>query len=186
MPGYAPSCTGGPLAIEGAIQMATHRSFRAFVSLPLLAAAAFLTGCASEPQGIQQARLETAARIQSEAPGDYFIGRRYYKPIYKFWGYVRKPGQPWSSSQLVMFNEKRKLAPDRAQANFGVDNNYEYKLHGFFSGEKVYEPASNGIYPEFVLTDYEVISTNPPPIFKSQTNGRAQAAASQRTIEKPE
>ncbi len=48
-----------------------------------------------------------------------------------------------------MLNENKKLAPDREQINFGYDNNYEYKLYGHFSGEKVYEPASNGIYPEF-------------------------------------
>ena len=164
-----------------------HTALRFLLPVHLAIATFLVAGCAGPPQGIQQARLDTAARVQTEPPGDYFIGRRYYKPIYKFWGYVRRPGQPWSSAQLVMLNEKQKLAPDRAQGgNFGSDNNYEYKLHGHFSGDKVYEPASNGIYPEFVLTDYEVISTNPPPIFKSQTDGRARAAVGQRTIERPE
>ena len=72
-----------------------------------------------------------------------------------------------------MLNEKQKLAPDRAANSFGSDNNYEYKLYGEFSGDTVYEPASNGMYPEFVLRDYELLSTNPAPIFKSQVNGRA-------------
>ena len=71
-----------------------------------------------------------------------------------------------------MLNEKQKLAPDRAANNFGSDNNYEYKLYGEFSGDTVYEPASNGMYPEFVLKNYELISTNPPPIFKSQSRSR--------------
>ena len=114
-----------------------------------------------------------AQRIAAEPTGDYFIGRRYYKPDYKFWGYVRKPGQPWSTAELVMLNEKQKLAPDRERLEFGSDNNYEYKLYGYFSGDKVYEPASNGIYPEFVLKGYELISTNPPPIFRSQMSGRS-------------
>jgi hypothetical protein len=69
---------------------------------------------------------------------------------------------------------------------FGSDNNYEYKLYGSFSGDKVYEPASNHIYPEFVLKGYEVISTSPPPIFKSQLNGRADAEQNRYVIEKPE
>jgi len=159
---------------------------RFFFSLNLFLGAFFVAGCASEPQGIQQARIQNAARIQTEAPGDYYIGRRYFKREFKFWGYIRRPGEPWSSSQLVMLNEKQKLAPDRAQNSFGSDNNYEYKLYGYFSGDKVYEPASNGIYPEFVLKNYEVISTNPPPIFRSQYNSRAQAATSRLTIEKPE
>lgn len=146
----------------------------------------FLAGCNTMPEGIQQAKVAVANRIASEVPGDYFIGRRYYKPDFKFWGYVRQPGQPWSTAQLVMLNEKQKLAPDRQALNFGSDNNYEYKLYGSFSGERVYEPASNTIYPEFVLKNYELISTTPPPIFKSQVSGAAETATTRLTIEKPE
>lgn len=155
--------------------------------LQLLGSVIWLTGCGtSMPEGIQQARLAAAQSIQAEPPGDYFIGRRYYKPEFKFWGYVRKPAQPWSTSQLVMLNEKQKLAPDREQVNFGMDNNYEYKLWGNFSGDKVYEPASNKILPEFVLKRYELVSTHPVPIFRSQYNGSASAGTSRYTIEKPE
>ena len=162
------------------------RILRSAAFLHLLGLALLLGACAGPPQGIQQARTDMAARIGTEAPGDYWIGRRYYKPVYKFWGYVRRPGQPWSTSQMVMLNEKQKLAPDRAQNAIGSDNNHEYKLYGRFSGDKVYEPASNAIYPEFVLENYELISTTPPPIFKSQLSGRAQAGQSNQTIERPE
>ncbi len=109
----------------------------------------FFGGCETVPQGIQQARIEMSQRIVAEPAGDYFIGRRYYKPDYKFWGYIRRPGQPWS-------------------------------------GDKVYEPASNGIYPEFVLKGYELISTNPPPIFKSQFRGNARPTDLRYVVEKPE
>jgi hypothetical protein len=164
-----------------------NRALRFLLLAQLAASSLLLSGCATGvSQGIQQARLETAARISNETPGNYFIGRRYFKRNYKFWGYVRRPGQPWSTSQLVMLNEKQKLAPDRAQVNFGADNNYEYKLYGDFSGDTVYEPASNGMYPEFVLKNYELLSTNPPPILKSQYDGRSQAAVGALTIEKPE
>ena len=146
----------------------------------------FLAGCETTLPGIQAAKVEMAQKYAAETPGDYFIARRYYKPDFKFWGYVRRPGQPWSESQLVMLNEKQKLAPDRERLDFGSDNNYEYKLYGYFSGDKVYEPASNTIYPEFVLKGYEVISTNPPPIFSSQLSGRAQAEVSRYLIEKPQ
>ncbi|HEY0368908.1 MAG TPA: hypothetical protein VGC85_04880 [Chthoniobacterales bacterium] len=162
------------------------RTLRLLLLLHLLGAALFVAGCATEAQGIQQVRIQNAARIASEPPGDYFIGRRYYKAYFKFWGYVRRPGQPWSESKLVMLNEKQKLAPDRAQNALGSDNNYEYKLYGNFSGDTVYEPASNGMYPEFVLKNYELISTNPPPIFKSQYDGRTQAATTNLTIERPQ
>src|SRR3954470_13785425 len=151
-----------------------------------LASCFWMSGCQLEPEGIQQARASATQTIASEPPGDYYIGRRYYKPDFKFWGYVRRPGQPWTSAVLVMLNEKQKLAPDRAALSFGSDNNYEYKLIGYFSGEKVYEPASNTIYPEFVLKDFQVISTSPPPIFPSQLSGKAQGQTSRLTIEKPQ
>ena len=149
----------------------------------LLLGLCFLASCETMPEGIQQARIAMSQRIQSEPPGDYFIGRRYYKPDFKFWGYVRRPGELWNTAVLVMLNENQKLAPDREQVNFGYDNGYEYRLDGKFSGDKVYEPASNGFYPEFVLKGYELRSTNPPPIFKSQYSG---AGDNRYQIEKPE
>src|SRR6266700_5400108 len=158
------------MSIEG-----MRRAIQLLLAGNLLLSAVFLSSCQTMPQGIQQARIEMAQRIAAEPAGDYFIGRRYYKPDYKFWGYVRRPGQPWSTAQLVMLNEKQKLAPDRERVEIGSDNNYEYKLYGYFSGDKVYEPASNTIYPEFVLKGYELISTNPPAIFKSQFRGTSTA-----------
>lgn len=127
-----------------------------------------LAGCQTEEE---KAALSTRTAmndaIRSEPPGDYYIGRRYYKVDYKFWGYVRKPGQPWSTSRLVMMNEQKKLAPDREKGTLGSDHGYEYKLTGDYSGQTVYEPASNSFYPEFVATKYELISATPPPIILS-------------------
>src|SRR6201982_3542835 len=148
-----------------------RRVTRLLLAGHLLLGAGFFSACETVPQGMQHARSEMAQHIATEPAGDYFIGRRYYKPDYKFWGYVRRPGQPWSTAELVMLNEKQKLAPDRERLDFGSDNNYEYKLYGYFSGDNVYEPASNTIYPEFVLKNYELISTNPPPIFSTQFSG---------------
>lgn len=125
-----------------------------------------LTGCEA-PIVLQspQDRQAISAAISGEKPGPYFIGRRFYKVDYKMWGWVRKPGEPWKDSQLVMFNEQKKLAPDRERNAIGSDNNYEYRLTGSFSGQKVYEPASDSFYPEFVLTGATVISTNAPLIY---------------------
>ena len=166
----------------------TNRTLRLVFALDVVLALSLLTGCGtSMPQGIQQSRAEAAQRIQAEPPGDYFIGRRYFKgSVFKFWGYVRKPGQPWNTAQLVVFNEKEKLSPDRERLSFGSDNNYEYRLYGTFSGQTVYEPASNGFYQEFVLKKYELISTNPAPIFRSQFRDRARTTTGRTPIEKPE
>ena len=65
-----------------------------------------------------------------------------------------------------MLNEQKVLAPDRQANTPGSDNNFEYRLQGYFSGQTVYEPASNSFYPEFVLTGYKLISDHPPEIFR--------------------
>lgn len=132
----------------------------------LLLAVLLLSGCeAPIVTQSSQDRAAITASLAGEAPGNYFVGRRFYKVDYKMWGWVKKPGESWKQAQLVMFNEQKKLAPDREKNAVGSDNDYEYRLAGYFSGEKVYEPASDNFYPEFVLTGTSLISTNPPLIF---------------------
>ena len=142
--------------------------FFRFVSTLLLAH--FLTGCASNlgpsPAATAAARAGMMAEIKNEPKGAYFVGRRYYKTDYKFWGYVRASGQPWSTAKLVVLNENQKLAPDRSGGTLGSDNNCEYKLQGHFSGDKVYEPSSDGFYSEFILKGYELRSAQPAPIYR--------------------
>jgi hypothetical protein len=167
----------------------TRRRVRSFVLLALFLG---LTNCVSAPTYSQSSRRSLQASIAAEPPGDYFIGRRYFKNNYRFWGYVRRPGEPWSRAVLVMLNENHALAPDRAQlgpgtgqsyeGHAGFDNNYEYRLEGYFSGDRVYELVSNRVYPEFVLTGYTLRSTHPPPIFPSQIYRRPVSA---NVIEKP-
>ena len=46
------------------------------------------------PEGIQEARLAAFQRIQAEPPGNYFIGRRYYKRISTFGATSADPVSP--------------------------------------------------------------------------------------------
>jgi hypothetical protein len=133
--------------------------------LVTLAAAAFFLNACQTVDREAPARAAMNAAIRAEAPGDYFIGRRMYKSDYKMWGWVREPGKPWTTAQLVMLNEQTKLAPDREAGKLGTDNNYEYRLRGRFIGDTVYEPASDKFYPEFILTGYELLNTNPTGIY---------------------
>ncbi len=125
-----------------------------------------LTGCAT-PRITEMPTPERMAMyraISAEPPGDYYIGRRYYKQNIAVWGYVRRPRQPWHEAQMVLLNEDRQFAYDREQGTIGIDDGYEYRLYGRFGGT-VYEPASNNFYPEFILRDYEIIDRDPPSIF---------------------
>ena len=115
---------------------------------------------------------ERQAAIASEPSGNYFVGRRYYVKKTRFWGYIRKPKESWNKAQLVMLREDKKKAPDRlseygyGNQGYGYDQNYEYRLNGYFTGKKAYDPNSNQILPEFMLTGYEVLRRNPGWLFR--------------------
>jgi hypothetical protein len=133
-------------------------------SLFVAAVAMLVSSCVTDEY--QQTKAQVTRSVAAEQAGNYYIGRRFYRRNYFFWGYVRRPQEPWTSAKLVMLNEQKVLAPDREANAMGYDNNTEYRLDGYFSGQTVYEPASNAFYPEFVLIGYKVISSSPQRIFR--------------------
>jgi hypothetical protein len=143
---------------------------RCFLQFLAFSGTLLLGACQTGRSARELAAARTAMEeaIPGEPLGDYFIGRRCYKVDYKMWGYVRRPRESWTESKLVMFNEDKTLAPDRARNDLGSDNGFEYRLRGRFSSDKVYEPASNMIHPEFVLEQAELLSDKPAPIFKDR------------------
>ena|ERR1700730_237393 len=134
--------------------------------LIMAAVALLFAGCETTENQFTRSQVLLNRAIANEPAGNYFIGRRFYRKNYFFWGYIRQPRQPWISAKLVMLNEQKMFAPDRQANKPGFDSNFEYRLEGYFSGQTVYEPASNGFYPEFVLTGYKIISNHPAQIFR--------------------
>lgn len=146
-----------------------------------LAATLLLTGC-NTPGSYGDDAVRAAnqqAAILSEAPGNYYIGHRYFNPNYKFWGYLRKPGQPWRTARLVVLDENQVKAPDRVLNQFGADNDSEYRLYGQFAPKVVYEPASNHFYPHFMLTKIELIQPSAPSIFPSSARQQPSTVISE-------
>lgn len=143
-------------------------------------AAALVAGCETTRRstsnagpGTSPAELARRSQILAEPRGDYYIGRRYHIDRTKFWGYLRRPGQQWWDSKLVMMNESRKRTPDRLpEYEYGggrqhaYDHNYEYRITGRYSGKKVYDPNSNLFLPEFILTGYTLMSAEPGWLFR--------------------
>jgi hypothetical protein len=142
-----------------------------FTTLLLLTLIVFLASCTTDPMADEKLaarRLE----IAGEARGDWFIGRRYYIERTQFWGYLRRPGQSWDDAKLVMMNESQRRAPDRLPEMpsgdgpaHGYDHNREYRIWGYFTGKKIYDPNSDLFLPEFMLTNYEVKNESPGWLF---------------------
>jgi len=144
--------------------------------LSAMAGCLLLTQCASTSGGPGNMGGPTVeernAKIASEPTGDFYYGRRYYVEKTRFWGYVRSPRQPWSRAKMVIFREDKKKSPDRLPENgpagqrYAFDHNSEYRLRGYYTGQKAYDPNSNQFLPEFMLTGYEVLDRNPGWLFR--------------------
>ena len=142
----------------------THTPTRRYAFFLLL----LLAGCATPPQVAPLMESPVVAQqIAAEPVGDFYIGRRLYAPPFAIWGYVRSPRQSWKTAKLVILNEKSQLAPDRARNQLGSDNGSEYRLHGYFSGDQIYDASSGRFCAEFVLKRAELISANPDPIWSA-------------------
>jgi hypothetical protein len=124
-----------------------------------------MAGCTTIQSQSRADRRMIDISIAHEERGEAYIGRRFYQVDYHMWGWVKRPGARWRKAQLVMLNEQRALAPDRAQNKIGSDNDSQYLLYGFYSGDKVYEPASDRFYPEFVLIKALLVDKKPPLIY---------------------
>jgi len=115
------------------------------------------------------------AALAAEPTGNFYYGRRYYVKKTRFWGYLRKPGQSAKTAKLVIFNEAKKKNPDRlpegnSPNSYGFDHNYEYRIYGRYTGRTLYDPNSNQFLPEFQLSNYELVSTEPGWLFSPSDN----------------
>ena len=137
---------------------------------------AILTHCGSSSMGVANMGGPTVeerdAKLANEPTGEFFYGRRYFVEKTRFWGYLRQPRQPWSRAKLVIFKESQKANPDRlpedgpAGQRYAFDNNYEYRIHGYYTGKEDYEPNSNQFLQEFMLTGYELVDRSPGWLFR--------------------
>jgi len=152
------------------MMMSLLRRFFSLLSLPLLLVSCQTGGLTpAQQQQVEYRRLA----IATEPPGNYFIGRRFHIDKTHFWGYVRRPGESWDRSRLVVMNERFARQPDRYPEMpegdtpaYGFDHNTEYRLWGYFSGRKIYDPNSNMALPEFVLQRHEVKDSSPGWLFR--------------------
>jgi hypothetical protein len=122
----------------------------------LLSLAALIPLCA---QDLRQDQVEKPPVVEE------FIGHRFVEETGGGWGWVMKPGQKWKNDAVwITLKETPPLikAPDRTMPKRDADQNYEYKLWGYFAGFEAYDPSTNEMLPVFVLDHYEVIGPKDP------------------------
>ncbi len=96
-----------------------------------------------------------------------YIGHRYYEDTIDSggWGWIKRPTDTWSHGRWVTLRETPSLAPAPYRALGGgrtADQNYEYKLRGYFAPYQAYDPHTDEMLDVFVLLSCEPIGPAEP------------------------
>jgi len=89
-----------------------------------------------------------------------YIGHRYNEPDDTGgWGWVKLPNEAWSRGRWVTLRETPGLAvaPWRTAGSRDADQNWEYKIHGFFAPYQVYDPHTDEMLDVLVVESIEPI-----------------------------
>lgn len=117
-----------------------------------------------------------------------YIGHRYYEDTIDSggWGWVKLPTESWKRARWVALRETPGAAPAPYRAlggNRTADQNYEYKMRGYFAPYQVYDPHTDEMLDVFVLLSCEPIgpaeplSNRPGP---DSRRGRSRSSFSSR------
>lgn len=91
------------------------------------------------------------------------------------WGWIKKNGVLWSSSQWAVLKETPGVvaAPSRKLTKPDGDLNWEYKLWGTWAAYKAYDPRTDEFLPIFILQGYQVIGAKGALSLKTGPRDRA-------------
>ena len=99
-----------------------------------------------------------------------------------FLPWIKLPTESWKKARWITLLETPgvAVAPWRAGGPTAArtdDQNYEYKMHGFFAPYQVYDPHTNEMLDVFVLESYEPIGPAQPLSIPSGPADRMGARA---------
>jgi len=126
---------------------------------------------------VPKSKFSLPARDPAIPDADY-IGHRYAEPNDSGgWGWVKLPNDNWKKAHWIALEETpgvasapwRDMGPTATRAD---DQNYEYKMHGFFAPYQVYDPHTNEMLDVFVLESYETIGPAQPLTIRSGPEDR--------------
>lgn len=95
-----------------------------------------------------------------------FIGHRSYDKDGGGWGWVKRANEPWSAAKWVVFEETPGgiVAPWRLlNKKRTADNDFEYRLRGYFAPFSAYDPHTDEFLAVFVPESVEPIGPAAPP-----------------------
>jgi len=127
---------------------------------------------------VAKTKFPLPARDPAIQEGDY-IGHRYAEPNDSGgWGWIKLPTDSWAKGGRWIALEEtpgvasapwRDMGPNPTRTG---DQNYEYKMHGYFATYQVYDPHTNEMLDVFILESYETIGPAQPLSIRSGPEDR--------------
>lgn len=137
---------------------------------------------------------EALIRPAPGGPVEEFVGHRFAEEKGSGWGWIKSPKEDWRKARWVALRETpgQSVAPWRALASREADQNYEYKMWGYFAGHRSYDPKLNEMNEVFVLDRYELIGPvaelkrKPGPSERFTRSSRTSRASSRENRPMPD
>lgn len=117
------------------------------------------------PRSVVPVILNQAPPTKRFSDGVTYIGHRYFEEKGGGWGWIKKDGDSWGSAKWVAIQEdplRGILVPSRKMSGRSADQDYEYKLTGYFSEKVAYDPHLDETMPVFVLESYQSLGQAKP------------------------
>ncbi|ACD84486.1 hypothetical protein [Candidatus Methylacidiphilum infernorum] len=97
-----------------------------------------------------------------------YIGHRAVDKNGSGWGWVKKPNEDWKDAHWVALKETPGgvVAPWRKLKKKTADDNFEYRMKGYITDYKVYDPHTNELLEVFVPEMIEPIGPAKPLAMK--------------------
>ena len=118
-------------------------------------------------------------------PVEEFVGHRKTDKEGSGWGWIKRADEDWKKGRWVTLRENAKHpAPWRALGKKDADENFEYRMWGYFAQQQVYDPIYDEMLTVFVLDHYESLGVAAPvlrqcgPEDRFANQGKASRASS--------
>jgi hypothetical protein len=138
---------------------------KTFLFLCILLAASLREGKPQESPGpSREAQEAPIARPAQPVPVEEYIGHRYCEKDGNGWGWVKRPAESWERAVWVALLERPGVlvAPHRKLGRRDADQDWEYRMRGYFADFQVYDPRRDELLDVFVPESIEPIGKAPP------------------------
>lgn len=126
-----------------------------------------------------------------------YIGHRYYEERSGAWGWLKPEGESWKSAKWVTLKEDPLhgiFMPSRKMTKHSADQDFEYKMTGYYSEKLAYDPHMDERIPIFVIESYQSLGPakpldrkpGPPERFTRSKKSRASSRDDRPVINAPD